>query len=96
MRGRAVLKLALLAASAERISAEPDAAADVVRRCGGLPLAVRLAGARLAARPAWPVSYLAERLADAERRLDELDQDECGVRACFALSIDLLAECVFR
>ncbi|MEU0877479.1 tetratricopeptide repeat protein [Lentzea sp. NPDC005914] len=83
--------LTLLASSAPRVILEPDAAAEVVRRCGGLPLAVRLAGARLAARPAWPVSYLAERLADAERRLDELDQDECGVRACFALSIDVLA-----
>ncbi|MET8764942.1 tetratricopeptide repeat protein [Lentzea sp. NPDC004782] len=83
--------LALLAASAPRVVDEPEAAAEVVRRCGGLPLAVRLAGARLAARPAWPVAHLAERLADAERRLDVLDEDECGVQACFALSIDLLA-----
>ncbi|MFC3893003.1 ATP-binding protein [Lentzea rhizosphaerae] len=85
--------VALLAVSAgrERVAAEPDAATEVVRRCGRLPLAVRLAGARLASRPAWPVSHLAQRLADAGRRLEELDQDEAGVRACFALSIDGLA-----
>jgi valyl-tRNA synthetase len=38
------------------------------------------------------VSYLAERLAGTARRLHELDQDEAGVRACFALSIDVLAD----
>ncbi|GLZ29344.1 hypothetical protein Lesp02_15340 [Lentzea sp. NBRC 105346] len=85
--------LALLAvtAGAARVDAEPEAAAEVVRRCGRLPLAVRLVGARLAARPAWPLSYLAQRLADARDRLAELDQDEAGVRACFALSIDALS-----
>ncbi|MCG8927446.1 tetratricopeptide repeat protein [Lentzea sp. CC55] len=85
--------IALLAATAgrERVAAEPDAAVEVVRRCGRLPLAVRLAGTRLAFRTAWPLSYLAERLADDSRRLEELDQHEAGVRACFALSIDGLA-----
>ncbi|MEV6710743.1 tetratricopeptide repeat protein [Lentzea sp. NPDC051208] len=86
--------IALLAATAgtARVEAEPEAAAAVVRRCGRLPLAVQLAGARLAARPVWPVSYLAERLAGTARRLQELDQDEAGVRACFGLSIDVLAD----
>ncbi|WP_127498600.1 AfsR/SARP family transcriptional regulator [Actinoplanes solisilvae] len=41
-----------------RIWAEPEAAVQVVRRCGGLPLAIRLAGARLAHRPRWQVSDL--------------------------------------
>ncbi|WP_053738820.1 tetratricopeptide repeat protein [Nocardia sp. NRRL S-836] len=83
--------VALLATTApDQVAAEPGAAAEVVRRCGRLPLAVRLAGARLAARPSWRVSHLAERLAGG-RRLEELDQGEAGVRACFALSIDGLA-----
>ncbi len=49
----------------ERVAAEPDAAAAIVGYCGHLPLAVRIAGARLAARPqlvarpAWP-SLLAD------------------------------------
>lgn len=88
---RDAVELLAVTAGVARVEAEPEAAADVVRRCGRLPLAVRLAGARLAARPGWPVSWLAERLVELGRRLRELDQDETGVQACFALSIDALA-----
>jgi DNA-binding SARP family transcriptional activator len=70
----------------ERVDAEPEAAAEVARWCGYLPLALRIAGSRLAARPRWPVSALAERLADARHRLDELEHAEVGVRASFAVS----------
>jgi DNA-binding SARP family transcriptional activator len=73
-------------AGQERVAAEPEAAAEVARGCGYLPLALRIAGARLAARPGWPVAALAERLADAQRRLDELEVAEAGVRASFAVS----------
>ncbi|MFF4353034.1 BTAD domain-containing putative transcriptional regulator [Streptomyces sp. NPDC001530] len=55
-----------------RLLAEPDATNEVLGYCGGLPLAVRIAGSRLAARPHWPVSWLASRLADPEQRLREL------------------------
>lgn len=82
--------LDLLAAYAgtERTEADPAAAVDVVRQCGLLPLAVHLAGARLASRPGWPLAHLAERL--AVRRLDELDRDDAGLRASFAVSVDQL------
>jgi DNA-binding SARP family transcriptional activator len=72
--------LALLGrlAGGERVAAEPEAAAEVARCCGDLPLALRIAGARLAARPRWPVRALAERLADERRRLDELELAEVG------------------
>jgi DNA-binding SARP family transcriptional activator/tetratricopeptide (TPR) repeat protein len=73
-----------------RVAAEPEAAAELVRCCGGLPLALRIAGARLAARPAWPLAALAERLADAQRRLDELALAEVGVRASLAVSYEQL------
>ena len=56
----------------ERIEAEPAEARHLVSSCGGLPLAVRIAGARLAARPSWPVALLTKRLASQHRRLDEL------------------------
>ena len=69
-----------------RVAAEPDAAAAIVGYCGRLPLAVRIAGARLAARPAWTLARLAERLADEHRRLDELAAGDLEVRASIALS----------
>jgi DNA-binding SARP family transcriptional activator/tetratricopeptide (TPR) repeat protein len=73
-------------AGPERIAAEPDAAAQVAHCCGYLPLAVRIAGAKLASRPSWRVATLAERLADMQRRLDELDLGDVGVRASVAIS----------
>ena len=75
----------------ERVTAEPEAAAEVARCCGWLPLALRIAGARLAARPSWPVKALAERLGDTQRRLDELELAEAGVRTSFAVSCEQLA-----
>jgi transcriptional regulator with XRE-family HTH domain len=73
-----------------RVDREPDAAADVVRRCGLLPLAIHVAGVRLASRPRWSITHVAERLAWAADRLDELERDDVGVRACFAASVDRL------
>jgi hypothetical protein len=80
----------LLAAviGAGRAEAEPDAVAEVARLCGYLPLALRIAGARLASRPAWKVSWLASRLADESKRLDLLRAGDLEVRASFALSYD--------
>jgi tetratricopeptide (TPR) repeat protein len=73
-------------AGPQRVAAESQAAAEVARLCGYLPLALRIAGARLAARPAWPVQTLADRLADAQARLDELELADIGVRASFTVS----------
>lgn len=75
-----------------RVHAEPEAAERIVRLCGGLPLALRIAAARLAARPDWTLSYLADRLADATRRLDTLEHADLAVRACIAVSLRHLQE----
>jgi DNA-binding SARP family transcriptional activator/tetratricopeptide (TPR) repeat protein len=83
--GQAVALLAKLAGPG-RVAAEPEAAAAIVRLCGWLPLAVRIAGARLASRPQWRLALLAERLADERRRLDELKAGDLEVRASVALS----------
>jgi DNA-binding SARP family transcriptional activator/Flp pilus assembly protein TadD len=75
---------------AERADAEPDAVRDVVAVCAGLPLAIRIAGARLAARRGWKIRSLANRLADQRRRIDELTAGDLAVRACFQVSYDAL------
>jgi transcriptional regulator with XRE-family HTH domain len=79
-------------AGPERISSQQDATAAVLRFCAGLPLAVRLAGARLAARPHWPVQRLVDLLADEHRRLDELAVGGREVRASVALSYRSLGD----
>jgi tetratricopeptide (TPR) repeat protein len=83
----------LLGSVAGRALAPADAAAtEVAARCGGLPLALRLAGGALAARADWSVATLGERLARARRELDEAGADEPAVRASFALRYELLAD----
>ncbi|MFC5828754.1 AfsR/SARP family transcriptional regulator [Nonomuraea insulae] len=75
----------------ERISREPQAAREILQRCGRLPLAVRIAGARLAARPSWPLRQLAARLSDDSTRLDELVARRMDLRASIQLSYDMLS-----
>ncbi|MEW2444542.1 ATP-binding protein [Micromonospora marina] len=60
--------------------------AEVARLCGHLPLALRIAGTRLASRPGWTVAHLSSRLSDADRRLAHLVAGDLGVEAAFALS----------
>ncbi|WP_328474166.1 helix-turn-helix domain-containing protein [Actinoplanes sp. NBC_00393] len=70
-------------------AADPAAAGDVeavARLCGHLPLALRIAGTRLANRSGWTVGNLVARLADADRRLANLHTGDTGVAAAFALS----------
>ncbi len=78
--------LFVLVAGQERAQAEPAATDDVLAACAGLPLAIRIGGARLAARGNWTVRTLADRLADERRRLDELRAGNLAVRASFEVS----------
>jgi DNA-binding SARP family transcriptional activator len=78
--------LFVLVAGQERAVAEPAATDDVLAACAGLPLAIRIGGARLAARGSWTVRTLADRLADERKRLDELRAGNLAVRASFEVS----------
>ncbi|MEV0234081.1 tetratricopeptide repeat protein [Nonomuraea sp. NPDC050786] len=54
----------------DRGERDPAALAEVVRRCGGLPLAIQVAAARLRHRPGWTVGVLAERLREGISAFD--------------------------
>jgi DNA-binding SARP family transcriptional activator/tetratricopeptide (TPR) repeat protein len=69
-----------------RTAAEIDAARSIVETCGGLPLAVWVTGARLAARPHWPLAKVARALADEQRKLDELAVGHIAVRTSLELT----------
>jgi tetratricopeptide (TPR) repeat protein len=74
-----------LAAGDEQIE-ESSAAQAVAAHCGYLPLALRIAGARLRTRRAWTVETLASLLADERYRLGRLAAGDLAVRASFSLS----------
>jgi DNA-binding SARP family transcriptional activator len=74
----------------DRVVAEPAAARRIVDLCGLLPLAVRVAGSRLTGRRHRTLAWLAGRLADERRRLDELAHGDLEVRASLALSYQAL------
>ncbi|WP_414944572.1 BTAD domain-containing putative transcriptional regulator [Amycolatopsis sp. cmx-11-32] len=74
----------------DRVAAEPECATAILRHCGHLPLAIRVAGAKLTHRPGWTLRVLADRLRDERRRLDELRVGDLAVRASVTLSYDLL------
>ncbi|WP_405577411.1 AfsR/SARP family transcriptional regulator [Streptomyces sp. NBC_01190] len=75
---------------ADRLAREPAMAEELVRLCGRLPLALRIAAARVAANPHWTVARLVGRLGDERRRLDELRHRDLEVRASLNLSYQVL------
>jgi transcriptional regulator with XRE-family HTH domain/tetratricopeptide (TPR) repeat protein len=60
---------------AGQVAAAPAAVGDLIRLCAGLPLALSVAAARMAASPAVSLPEVAADLEGASRRLDAL---ECG------------------
>jgi len=76
----------------DRVAAEPEATTELVDLCGGLPLALRIVGARLAARPHWPITHLVRRLTDEARRLDELAHRGLGLRTTIDLAYAALSK----
>jgi DNA-binding SARP family transcriptional activator len=73
-----------------RVEREPAEADAILDCCGNLPLAVRIASAKLTGRPAWSLRVLRERIEDESRRLAELRIGDLSVRASVELSLRLL------
>lgn len=80
----------------ERLDAEPKSVDELVAYCGGLPLALRIAGARLASRPHWRIAELARRLKNEVGRLDELSHHGLELRSSIGLSYRSLPDQVKR
>lgn len=78
----------LLAAWAgpQRMADDPDSARTIIRCCGGMPLALRIIGARLTGDAQMSLAQVADNLAAQRRRLDVLELDDLAVRASFRTS----------
>ncbi|MGW2409676.1 BTAD domain-containing putative transcriptional regulator [Streptomyces sp. NPDC001739] len=83
-------------AGSGRCRQEQQTASDLVWACGMLPLAVRVVGARLVARPRWTLATLAERLSDRSQRLGELEVGSLAVESVFHLGYSTLDDAEAR
>lgn len=70
----------------DRTRREPAGTAELAALCGYLPLALRIAGDRLASSPNWTVGYLNAQLRDERTRLSSLSAGELQVRSVFEMS----------
>ncbi len=84
------LKLFVKVVGEQRAAAEPEATAELLAACAGLPLAIRICAARLATRSGWTIAAMATRLRDVHRRLDEMRAGDLAVRASFEVSFTSL------
>ncbi len=69
-----------------RVQQDSDGAMRILAACAGLPLALRISGARLSARPAWSLTALAQRMDEGPGRLRALKAGHLAVHATFASS----------
>lgn len=77
----------------ERVAAEQDASAELLKCCAGLPLALVIVAARATAHPDFPLSLLAEELRDHATRLAGFDAGEIplNLRSVFSSSYSALS-----
>lgn len=64
--------------------------AELVERCGRLPLAIRIGAARLLANPSWTLADLSSRLRTAEETISALDDGERSVAGAFRVSVNTM------
>ena len=75
-----------------RVQAEPDQVAELLKICDGLPVAMRVCGARLEIEDDRPIVWLVELLGDEERRLGELRGPKGTLDAVFNEAYTALGE----
>ncbi|MEU4252705.1 tetratricopeptide repeat protein [Amycolatopsis sp. NPDC026612] len=109
LRGATSLRLAPLSPAGARqllsrqlsedlLEADFPATAAVIRRCGGLPLALALVASRIADNPSFPMSILADELREESTMLDAFNagDDASDVRAVLSWSVASLGEATAR
>lgn len=74
----------------ERVRREPDHAREIIRICGGLPLALRVVAGRMLSRPRWSFAHVARRLGEQNRKFRELQVEGQSVEAAIDLSFQSL------
>ncbi|QKV74184.1 tetratricopeptide repeat protein [Amycolatopsis sp. Hca4] len=80
-----------------RVAGQHQDVVDLVRLCGRLPIALRVAGARLVSRPRWSVARVVAELSDERSRLEKLSADgDSLVASTFDWSYHALSEHVAR
>ncbi|MBQ1083385.1 tetratricopeptide repeat protein [Nocardiopsis sp. B62] len=82
----AAIEFLTLVLGEERVRKSLDHAVQVVRTCGGMPLALRVIAGRMLSRPRWTFEHVARRLSDQNRMLRELQVDGRSVEAAIGLS----------
>ncbi|QBI51937.1 AfsR/SARP family transcriptional regulator [Streptomonospora litoralis] len=87
---QASLRLFATVLGSSRVDQEPDTAREVVRMCGGLPLALRIVAGRMLSRPRWTFEHVRQRLSEHHRMFRELRIEGHSVEAVFELSYQSL------
>ncbi|MFC7587865.1 ATP-binding protein [Nonomuraea antimicrobica] len=82
----------------ERLTAEPQAADDLIAACARLPLALAVLAARAAIRPDFPLAALTDQLSQSRGRLAPLSDDSAftDVRVVFSWSYRTLSDAAAR
>jgi tetratricopeptide (TPR) repeat protein len=95
----AITLLRRIADESQLADQPPEALAELVELCGRLPLAIRIAAARLRSHATWTAAHLTERLRDQHNRLGELAVGQRSVTAALDLSyqhLDADLRCAYR
>lgn len=94
---RSAVELLSAVLGRDKVDLEPAPARQLVEICGGLPIALRVAAARLTARPRWSISRVVSTLADQRSRLSSLAvPGEVSVQASLDLSYQELRPAAAR
>jgi len=75
----------------DRVAAEAEAARRLAELCGHLPLALRIASARLRKRPHWTLEHMNDKLSDLTCRLRELSSTDRSVASTLRSSYDAMS-----